>query len=73
MVEDGQLLGGPDGIPRRQYQPQRGELDPLGPGGQVRVEEERSHRRLVTLGVEVVLGGREDVEPGLVGKEGELA
>ena len=73
VVEDGQLLGGPDGIPRGQDQAQRGELDALGPGGQVRVEQERGHRRLVALGVEVVLRGREDVEPGIVGKHGELA
>src|SRR6266478_7917618 len=37
VVEDRQLLGGPDGIPRRQHQPERGELDPPGAGGQVEI------------------------------------
>ena len=73
VVEDGDLLRGADGIPRRQHQPERRELDALGAGGEVRVEQQRSHRGLVALGVEMVLGGREDVEPGIVGEHGELA
>ena len=73
MVEDRQLLGGADRIPRRQHQPERRELDPLGARGQVGVEQQRRHRGLVALGMEVMLGGGDDVEAGVVGEHRELA
>jgi hypothetical protein len=73
VIEDGDLLGRPDGIPRGQHQAERRELDPLGARGQVRVEQQRRHGGLVALGVEVVLGGGEDVEPRVVGEDGQLA
>src|SRR5262249_23730832 len=41
MVQYGQLLGGANGIPRGQHEPERGELDALGAGGQVRIDQER--------------------------------
>src|SRR5439155_17694208 len=55
------------------YQPQRRDLDALGPSGEVGVEKKRRHRGLVTLRMKVMLGGRKDVEAGLVGEDGELA
>jgi hypothetical protein len=73
VVEDGELLRHPQRITRRQHQRQGGELDPLRPCGQVGVEDQRSDRRLVALGVEVVLGGREAVEAGVVGHDAEGA
>ena len=67
VVEVGDLLGGAQRVAGREHQRQRRELDLLGAGRQVGVEQQRRDRRLVALRVEVVLGRREAVEPGVVG------
>ncbi len=73
MVEHRQLLGGAHRIPRRQHEPERRELDALGARGEVGIEQQRRHRRLVALGMEMMLGGGHHVEAGIVGEHGELA
>ena len=73
VVEHGQLLGHPQRVVSREDQRQRGELDVLRPGRQVGVEDQRRHRRLVALGVEMVLGGREAVETEVVGHDAQRA
>jgi hypothetical protein len=73
VIEDGELFTGADRIPRGQDQAERGELDPARPRGQVGVQQQRRHRRLIPLGVDVMLGGRKDVEPGLGGQGDELS
>jgi hypothetical protein len=73
MVEHRQLLGGAHRVPRGQHQPERRELDPLGARGEVGIEQQRRHRRLVALGMEMMLGGGHHVEAGIVGEHGELA
>src|SRR5207237_8279578 len=64
--------GGPDRVPSGEDQPKRRELDAFGPGGEVRVEEQRGDRCLVSFRMEVVLGRREDIEAGVVSEDREL-
>ena len=73
MVEHRQLLGGAHRIPRGQHQPERRELDALGARGEVGIEQQGRHRRLVALGMEMMLGGGHHVEAGIVGEHRELA
>ena len=73
MVEHRELLGGAHRVPRRQHQAERREFYALGARGEVGVEQERRHRRLVALGMEMMLGGRHHVEAGIVGEFRELA
>src|SRR4029453_3289464 len=49
LVEDGNLFSSPDGIPSGQNQAQPGKPDPPRSGGQVSVEQQGSHRGLITL------------------------
>ena len=46
MVEDRELLGAADRVPSRDHEPERRELDPLGPRRQIGVEHERRDRGL---------------------------
>ena len=69
VIQDGQFLGGAYGVPSGEYNGKRCELDPLGPGCKVGVEEEGSDGHLDAFGVEMVLGGGEGVEAQFLGGE----
>ena len=73
VVEVGDLLGGTQRVTRREHQRQRRELDLLRARREIGVEQHRRDRSLVALGVEVVLGGREAVEAGVVGDRAQGA